>query len=163
MLERVEGRSMFDRIDDRGGRATRRRSESPRRSDVRGPTPEGIDRYVPAKDGARAPRRSRSRSPAGARRQGARGGRRPGARREESGRGGGRGRDTDGKPMVGGRPRKTAEELDAEMADYWGSGAAGEVNSAAAAPRSSAATGPTAAPAVSAANDAIDDDIDMIE
>lgn len=22
--------------------------------------------------------------------------------------------------MVGGRPRKTAEELDAEMADYWG-------------------------------------------
>jgi THO complex subunit 4 len=23
--------------------------------------------------------------------------------------------------LVGGRPRKTAEELDAEMADYWGS------------------------------------------
>ena len=24
--------------------------------------------------------------------------------------------------MVGGRPRKTAEELDAEMEDYWGGG-----------------------------------------
>jgi len=38
---------------------------------------------------------------------------------------------------VGGRPRKTAEELDAEMADYWGKpgeeGAAGKSNGAAAA------------------------------
>ena len=25
--------------------------------------------------------------------------------------------------MIGGRPRKTAEELDAEMADYWGKSA----------------------------------------
>ena len=42
------------------------------------------------------------------------------------GEGGGRGRRTDGggRPSVGGRPKKTAEELDAEMNDYWGSGAA---------------------------------------
>ena len=32
--------------------------------------------------------------------------------------------------MVGGRPRKTAEELDAEMNDYWGGGA-GQGDSAA--------------------------------
>jgi THO complex subunit 4 len=52
------------------------------------------------------------------------GGRRPGQRR---GGGGGQRdeqRDPDGHPIVQGRPRKTAEELDAEMADYWGAGGA---------------------------------------
>ncbi len=50
-------------------------------------------------------------------------GRRPGDRREE--RGGRPARkprtDEEGRSLVGGRPRKTAEELDAEMNDYWGS------------------------------------------
>jgi THO complex subunit 4 len=47
-------------------------------------------------------------------RRGGGGGRRPGSRRDERERGGGRlGKD--------GRPRKTQEELDAEMEDYFGS------------------------------------------
>ena len=55
--------------------------------------------------------------------------------------------------MVGGRPKKTAEELDAEMADYWGSK---PKENGAAAPQNN--TG-----AVAAAPQAVDDDIDMIE
>jgi len=47
-----------------------------------------------------------------------RGGRRPGERRERRGRG-----DEVGSKMSGGRPRKTQEELDAEMEDYWGGNA----------------------------------------
>jgi len=55
-------------------------------------------------------------------------GRRPGARRERGERGG-RGGD---KLAKDGRPKKTQEELDAEMEDYWGAkengnGAAAEV------------------------------------
>ncbi|KAG9834365.1 hypothetical protein KCU63_g13562, partial [Aureobasidium melanogenum] len=68
-------------------------------------------------------------------------GRRPGARRENTDRrGGGRERgdrrgpgpkkENDGRPMVQGRPRKTAEELDAEMDDYWGGGSAANEGSA---------------------------------
>jgi THO complex subunit 4 len=46
-------------------------------------------------------------------RRGGGGGRRPGAKRDERERGGGRlGKD--------GRPKKTQEELDAEMEDYFG-------------------------------------------
>lgn len=44
-------------------------------------------------------------------------GRRPGARRERGERGGGRGGERISKD---GRPKKTQEELDAEMEDYWG-------------------------------------------
>lgn len=127
MFDRIERppRSMFDRIEggglgrsdsrDGGSRPRRReRSDSPRKSRQ---TPEGVDRYVPGRGSSRSPirRRGTPREP----------GRRPGARREESGRGGrgGRGgrRDEEGRPIVGGRPKKTAEELDAEMEDYWGS------------------------------------------
>lgn len=35
-------------------------------------------------------------------------------------------RDAEGHPIVSGRPRKTADELDAEMDDYFASGQAAE-------------------------------------
>ncbi|KAK5134174.1 hypothetical protein LTR08_006834 [Meristemomyces frigidus] len=125
-------RSLFDRIDGGGSarrddsredsRRRRARSDSPPRKS-RAAAPEHIDRYVPS-----GPRSRDSRSPVRRRGTPREGGRRPGARREESGRGGGgrgaggRGGRTDeeGRPLIGGRPRKTAEELDAEMEDYWG-------------------------------------------
>lgn len=109
-------RSLFDRIQ--GGperlsgadRRRRNRSESPRRSDRLAPA--DVDRYVPGGRGSRSPLQRR-----GTPRES---GRRPGQRREEA-RGGRRQRtDDSGHPIVGGRPRKTAEELDAEMEDYWG-------------------------------------------
>ena len=120
------GRSLFDRIDDGGVRDRRRRSESPQ---VRKPR-DMLDRYVP-------PARRRSLSPeprravGGGGGGGGGGGRRPGQRRDDSrrgtgARGGGRrrgggrpGRDEEGHQLVGGRPRKTADELDEEMKDYW--------------------------------------------
>jgi len=138
-FDRVENpRSLFDRIEAPSGRG-RRRSESPmedperdysrnssrrgprgapreRRSDTSKPVPDGIDRYVPGSGG--------------------RGARRGGDRRERPPR---------GEPRNGARPRKTAEELDAEMDDYWGGNPA-EPNQA---------TQQPVAPA--------DDDIDMIE
>ncbi len=155
LFDRVErpARSLFDRID--GGRDSRddsredvgrrrRRSESPRRRDA----PERVDRYVP-----RAPR---SRSPIRRRGTPRESGRRPGQRREDSGRAPRPGRtDAEGRPIVGGRPKKTAEELDAEMEDYWGSKA--KANGAAEATNGSAASAPAPVAAVA------DDDIDMIE
>jgi len=113
-------RSLFDRIERPANRArsespdrSRRRTDS-RRSDVSKPAPENIDRYVPggSQDG------SRRRSPVPRRGEGRRGdraGRRPGERRRRS-----PAKDADGHIIVQGRPRKTQEELDAEMADYWG-------------------------------------------
>ncbi|KXT07777.1 hypothetical protein AC579_4301 [Pseudocercospora musae] len=124
IADRIERqpRSIFDRItssreDSRdGGRRSRQRSDSPRKSD-RLAAPD-VDRYVPGR-GSRSPIRRRG-TPRG-------GGRRPGERREErSGRGLREPRerkprvDDEGRPLVGGRPRKTAEELDAEMNDYFG-------------------------------------------
>lgn len=126
IADRIERqpRSIFDRItssrdDSRdGGRRPRQRSDSPRKSD-RLAAPD-VDRYIPGR-GSRSPIRRRG-TPRG-------GGRRPGERREERG---GRGPreprerkprvDDEGRPLVGGRPRKTAEELDAEMNDYFGKG-----------------------------------------
>ncbi|GIZ45591.1 hypothetical protein CKM354_000875000 [Cercospora kikuchii] len=123
LADRVERapRSIFERIeggrdDSRdGGRRRRARSDSPRR--------QGVDTYAPR---SRSPPRRR-----GGDRGGRGGGRRPGERREE--RGGRPARkartDDEGRPLVGGRPRKTAEELDAEMNDYWGNkGEAAESN-----------------------------------
>lgn len=73
-----------------------------------GPAPSNVDRYVPGKG-------SRSRSPLPRRRDG----RRPGARRERGEKGAGaRGGERIARD---GRPKKTQEELDAEMEDYWGS------------------------------------------
>ena len=170
-FERVENpRSLFDRIEAPGGRSSRRRSESPtdesdkdryahrrsgrdsgrtgaapsRRSDMTKPPPENIDRYVPGeRNGRRSP----------VRRGGRESGRRPGERRERGGRGDrSRSERGDGDvKMVNGRPRKTQEELDAEMEDYWGSAAATEQTSATTAPVHSEPN--AAAPA--------DDDIDM--
>ena len=97
-------RPLADRITLAPG--ARSRSLSPiRHSDVRGPAPSNVDRYVPGQG-------SRSRSPLPRRREG----RRPGARRERGERSG-RGGDRLAKD---GRPKKTQEELDAEMEDYWG-------------------------------------------
>ena len=142
-------RSLFERVDsstannnsNNGGRG-RYRSDSPdgrvRRSNVDKPAPEHIDRYVPGRD-------SRSPMP----RTGGRGsmGRRPGARREDSGR-------RDGAPARGGqvRPKKTYEQLDEEMEDYWGDGATSATNGAGTAQN----TSNTAAAEVV-------DDVDMIE
>ncbi|KAK3715140.1 hypothetical protein LTR37_007350 [Vermiconidia calcicola] len=155
-VERPAGRSLFDRIEGGPGarddshedtrRRRRNRSESPPR---RGrPVPDSVDRYVPGGPRSRSPPRRR-----GTPREG---GRRPGERREDSGRGarrGGRG-DGEGRPTAGPRPKKTAEELDAEMADYFGGKQAGaeKTNGAAAAQNG------TSAAAVPA-----DDDIDMVE
>ncbi|OCL13933.1 hypothetical protein AOQ84DRAFT_429159 [Glonium stellatum] len=116
-------RSLFERIEGRGGRqerngVRRNRSDSPvRHSDVSKPAPEGIDRYVPGQNAGHRqrsppPRRGNPRAsgPAG------NNGRRPGIRRPGNN---GRGRDDRSRPLVQGRPQKTTEELDAEMEDYW--------------------------------------------
>ncbi|KAF4626155.1 hypothetical protein G7Y89_g12006 [Cudoniella acicularis] len=130
----VPGRSLADRITLPPGRSSR--SESPiRHSDVSGPPPSNVDRYVPG-------RGSRSRSP----RPRPRDGRRPGARRERGDRRGGRGGGGE-RLARDGRPKKTQEELDAEMEDYWGSKANG----------TEAAAEPAPAPAP------VTDDVDMIE
>ncbi|TEA22756.1 Aly/REF export factor 2 [Colletotrichum sidae] len=142
----MPGRPLSERISAPGGRS---RSLSPgRRYDVDEAASRGIDRYVPG---------NRSRSPM-PRRRGGGGGRRPGARRE-GGRDGGRegGRDQDGGRGGRGagrdsRARKTQEELDAEMADYFGGG-----NSEQAAPQANGGSEATQAAA------APTDDIDMIE
>jgi THO complex subunit 4 len=109
----VPARSLADRITLAPGRLSRSRSPV-RHSDVSGPIPANVDRYVPGQD-------RRSRSPLA--RQGRREGRRPGVRRGERGgeRGGRSSRGTPGeKTAKDGRPKKTQEELDAEMDDYWG-------------------------------------------
>lgn len=146
-FDRVENpKSIFDRVEAPSGRG-RRRSESPtddydrdysrnssrrgprgvpkeRRSDTTRPPPENIDRYVPGQNG--------------------RGGRRPGERRERPPR-------DPAAPRSGARPKKTAEELDAEMDDYWGSNQATQHNNA-------PTTGDVPANTVGG-----EDDIDMIE
>ncbi|KAI1081840.1 RNA-binding domain-containing protein [Whalleya microplaca] len=125
----MPGRSLADRI-------TRPRSASPGRYSG---NDRGVDRYVPGGG------RSRSRSPLPRRR----GGRRPGTRREGGGgRGGGDGTPGGREPRGrDGRTKKTQEELDAEMDDYFNPGGNSEALPA-------EAPG-TIAPAV--------DDVDMIE
>ncbi|KAK2801984.1 hypothetical protein FQN50_007542 [Emmonsiellopsis sp. PD_5] len=114
----------------RGGRS--------RRSDVSKPAPEHIDRYVP---GQRSPRR---------RNDGGRGrGRRAGEAKESRERNGSAGR------QGGRRPRKTQEELDQEMEDYWGATAGETANAADANGNGNGNAAP--------AHPVADDDIDMIE
>lgn len=74
-------------------------------------------------------------------------GRRPGARRERGERGGRGGGE---RLARDGRPKKTQEELDAEMEDYWGAKENG----------TEGAEGTAEAPATTTA---AMDDIDMIE
>ncbi|BDD59523.1 hypothetical protein MAP00_004723 [Monascus purpureus] len=126
-----DSRSLSPGSDDPNGRR-RRGQRGGRRSDVSKPAPEHIDRYTP---GQRSP---------------ARRGRRQGERRDR------RNRATDGHPTVNGRPRKTQEELDQEMDDYWGNTNIGAETAAAA--KQVAGDEP---PATTAA--AGDDDVDMIE
>lgn len=151
-------RSLFERVE------TRRRSASPgngyesrprrggrggREGGARGGTPDNIDRYVPGQDRRRSPLRRNRDNPRG----GPRGG--PGQRRERdrSSR-----RDPDGHPVVGGRPRKTQEELDAEMEDYWGKTGGGDTQ---ATELNGNGTVPSAV--VTGAPVGGNDDIDMIE
>ncbi|RFU79101.1 hypothetical protein TARUN_3110 [Trichoderma arundinaceum] len=142
----MPGKPLSERISAPGGRS--RSLSPPRRYDEEDAARRGIDRYVPGG--------SRSRSPMPPRR----GGRRPGTRREGGGRDqdaarGGRGGATGTRTARTNtpRPKKTQEELDAEMEDYFNAngGAAEPVGEAAAAP-----SGEAAAPAHA-------DDIDMIE
>lgn len=111
------GRPLAERVSISGAR---NRSRSPGRDYADEAARKNIDRYVP---GGR-----RSRSPVRNRRRGE-GGRRPGARR------GGAARDEGDRKGRDGRPKKTQEELDAEMEDYFtgqaasnatGQGAAGQ-------------------------------------
>lgn len=138
----MPGRPLSERVTLPPGRS---RSLSPdRRYNDDDASRRGIDRYVPGHG-------SRSRSPLPPRRR--EGGRRPGARR---GDGRGRGRDTgardDGdRKGRDGRPRKTQEELDAEMEDYFGGAETAETQTSTAATNGTAAT------------QALEDDIDMIE
>lgn len=105
-------RSLFDRVERRTGGDSEEERPS-RRTNTRRPPPENVDRYVPGQGDSREP--SDRRSPRRDARDGrGRGGRRPGQRRPREAR------DTDGHLIVQGRPRKTAEELDDEMSDYWG-------------------------------------------
>ena len=137
------GRSLAERITRPGRRS---RSLSPGRDLDEEAARKGIDRYVPGRSG------SRSRSPLPRGRRDGGGGRRPGERRGRGGQGGRPSGAAGGNTRGGrdGRPRKTQEELDAEMADYFGS-ASGN------APATSAANGQSETAAVR------DDDIDMIE
>ncbi|KAL8974034.1 MAG: hypothetical protein Q9197_001730 [Variospora fuerteventurae] len=144
-------RSLFDRIDDprfgnasrsRGGRSRSRSPGMPRRSDVTKPPPEGVDRYVPSPAGrsrvrSRSPRRSRG---------GDIGGRGRGGRERRGGR----------AENAGARPRKTQEELDKEMEDYWGPAAGVPGGADTAAIRNSNGLVFDAAPAVVG-----DEDVDM--
>lgn len=137
-------RPLAERISVPSGRS---RSLSPRARHLdEEAARKGIDRYVPGS-------RSRSPLPGNGRRDGRRDGRRPGERRGGAGRrgGGGNGGEGGGK-RTGARPKKTQEELDAEMADYFD--AAGEGAAA-----STVNNGDAAAPAAAAA----EDDMDMIE
>lgn len=129
----MPSRPLADRISAPTGRS---RSFSPRRRvDEDDAARKGIDRYIPGGG-------SRSRSPMPHRR----GGRRPGVRREANTR------DEQSNRGVRGnaRPKKTQEELDAEMEDYFGGGGA---------PAPVAEPETTNGNALAAGND----DIDMIE
>ena len=138
------GRPLAERITVPGG--GRSRSLSPTRQSDEEAARRGTDRYRPG--GAKG---SRSRSPLPNRRR--EGGRRPGARREGGGgRRGDRGERSERpeRPERGGRPKKTQEELDAEMEDYFGGAQQGD--------STAAANGPAGGGQQPAG-----DDIDMIE
>ncbi|KAK3300950.1 uncharacterized protein B0H64DRAFT_470951 [Chaetomium fimeti] len=168
------GRPLAERITVPG--QGRSRSLSPRRggraSDEEAAR-RGVDRYRPRGGGGNAGsgRLSRSRSPiggGGGRRRDGGGGRRPGARRDGGGGGGGgRGRGERGGGAAGGergerggRPKKTQEELDAEMEDYFAGGGGG--GSGSAQQGEGAAAGGVNGAAAAQQQD-LGEDVDMIE
>ncbi|CEJ95011.1 hypothetical protein VHEMI10514 [[Torrubiella] hemipterigena] len=138
----MPGRPLAERISAPGDR---NRSNSPRRRyDADDAARKGIDRYIPGGG------RDRSRSPGGGGHR--RGGRRPGARRDAPRReGNDSGRGGRGNP----RTKKSAQELDDDMADYFTGGANNGTENASAAPAAEAAAAPAPAPT--------GDDVDMIE
>lgn len=140
----MPGRPLSERITAPGDRA---RSHSPSgRYTQEDAARKGIDRYIPGEGG-------RSRTPPPPRRRGGgagAGGRRPGARRERATQDEGRGGR--GNP----RGKKTQEELDAEMEDYFGGGGATAEGA------NDSGTVQNGQPAA-AAPPAGGDDIDMIE
>ncbi|WEW55915.1 hypothetical protein PRK78_001350 [Emydomyces testavorans] len=105
-----------------------------RRSDVSKLPPDNIDRYVP---GQRSPRRDGGRSR----------GRRPGDNRDRN--------DSRRETNTSGRPKKTQDELDQEMEDYWGNNARSTRNSGNGNAHNTKV--------VEAGASAEDDDIDMIQ
>ncbi|GAB1310935.1 hypothetical protein MFIFM68171_01145 [Madurella fahalii] len=151
----VPGRPLAERITVPEGRS---RSLSPRRESDEEAARRGVDRYRPGGGGGGG-KGSRSRSPLPSRRRDA--GRRPGARREGAGGGAGGGRrgDRGERTARDGRPRKTQEELDAEMEDYFGGGNAQQDD----APTAAAATGAGDANGMLPQQQQGGDDIDMIE
>ncbi|CEI38906.1 hypothetical protein FVEN_g11214 [Fusarium venenatum] len=150
----MPGRSLAERISSPGDR----RSHSPhRRRDDDDAARRGIDRYVPGQGSRRSPMpRGRGQGQGQGRGQG---GRRPGARRD--GREGGRDQEG-GRGGRGSRPsKKTQEELDAEMADYFGGDSA---PAELAEPANQQDAPPAQAPAAAQPQaQAAADDIDMIE
>ncbi|CAN8099114.1 unnamed protein product [Discula destructiva] len=136
------GRPLSERATLRSGR---NRSRSPARDLEDEAARRNIDRYVPGG------RRDRDRSPI--RGRGRERGRRPGTGRDRP-RGNREGGNEGGeRPGRDGRPKKTQEELDAEMEDYFNAQASnGGGQAAAAAPAAAAAAAPVA-----------EEDIDMIE
>ena len=134
--------SLFDRIqrprnprisytpssssDDDNYNRRRRGRRNGRRSDVSKPPPSHIDRYVPP------PGRTPGRAP----------GRRFNGDRRQSERRDGRNNTAGAGKMVNGRPRKTQEELDQEMEDYWDNSTPVTNGGGAAAPSSDAPTAP---------------------
>ncbi|OJJ48301.1 hypothetical protein ASPZODRAFT_62487, partial [Penicilliopsis zonata CBS 506.65] len=171
-VEKPKG-SLFDRVErprerdarslspgnDRDNNGDRRRGGRRgegriRRSDVSKPAPDHIDRYVPRQ--RTSPRRT----------GGAGAGAGAGANRRQ---GGGERRDDKTKGdrrAPNSRPRKTQEELDQEMEDYWGTAksGAGTEEQAGAGVADAGSAAPVAAETQAATAPVVnDDDIDMIE
>lgn len=131
----MAGRPLSERVTLSSGR---NRSRSPARDLEDEAARRNIDRYVPGG------RRDRDRSPI--RGRGRERGRRPGAGRDRGRGNAGEGGDRPGRD---GRPKKTQEELDAEMEDYFNAQAS--------------SNGGGQAPAAAAAAPVAEEDIDMIE
>jgi THO complex subunit 4 len=137
------GRPLAERITVPGGGRSRSLSPPRHREGGEGRRRDG-DRYRPGGGERGAGRLSRSRSPLPGRRRdgggrgGDGGGRRGGGRRDGGG-GGGRGRGDRGgggggeRGERGGRPKKTQEELDAEMENYFTGGGGAQQSEGAAA------------------------------
>ena len=151
------GRSLFERVEDPDDRRryamdkgrSRSRSRSPgapRRTNTSKPPPEGVDRYVPSPSdrfdgsGRRRARTSRSHSPRW----------RAGARDDSRRR----------RPNGGGRERKTQEDLDKEMDDYFKEASG---NKASAENSTNGVAIDSRLPTAAATNGDKDGDIDMIE